>query len=227
MRNIIDAIITLIEQSEKILFNDDKKSEVTGYYDLETYVKNIFADTFDYKNDDERKDKMIKTFSYLGSEAYPPDLILKDGDAIEVKTLRQNERVPDAQHDGKVILNSIFPKQTLSLRDYPTLLTKSCIERENWKDEYGNLTEKDIIYAIGIAKERKLKHFCMIYGRNYCASEEIYNSLRHQIKLSLDNLTNSSSSGREFGRIKNFDPLEATLVRVIGQWQIDKPLESI
>ena len=90
MRNIIDAIITLVEQSEKSLFNDNKKSEIIGYYDLETYFKNIFANTFDCKNDDEGKGKISDTFIYLGNKTNPPDLILRGGDAIEVKSFQPN-----------------------------------------------------------------------------------------------------------------------------------------
>ena len=213
MRNIIDAIITLVEQSEKNLFNDNKKSEVNGYYDLETYVKNIFANAFDCENDDERRDKLSNTFIYLGNSTNPPDLILKSGDAIEVKKVQPNYW--KTEFDGKVLLNSVYPRKFLNISD--PLLTKSCREAEKW-------TKKDIIYAVGISKERKLKHFCMVYGCNYCASDEYYKEICYQIQEGLKNIQNVSFPyTREFGRVEKIDPLKSTLVRIIGQWQIESP----
>lgn len=107
MRNIIDAIIALVKNNSANLseerlginrINDEGRS-------LEIYVKNLFADTFGC-SEIERAEKWIEIFSYLGNDANPPDIMLKKGDAVEVKKIR-TEGVALA-------LNSSSPKKFLS-----------------------------------------------------------------------------------------------------------------
>lgn len=54
---------------------------------LETFVKDIFCNSFSFTNK-EALEKYSEVFSYLGNTSNPPDMIIKDGDAIEVKKLK-------------------------------------------------------------------------------------------------------------------------------------------
>ena len=83
MRNIIDAIVTLVERNNFSLSNThlgNNRLNQSGYA-LEDYIKNLFADTFD-DEEHERLEKWCKTFSYLGNDANSPDMMLENGDAI-------------------------------------------------------------------------------------------------------------------------------------------------
>ena len=158
MKNIVDAIVTLIAR------NDFNLTAARGSHNransqgdaLENYIKNLFADTFDC-SETERLKKWSETFSWLGNSSNPPDFMLKGGDAVEVKKIES----PDAA----IALNSSPPKHTL--KNSSPLISRACREAEDW-------SEKEIIYTVGVVNGNSLKHLCMVYGRDYCASEECY-----------------------------------------------------
>ena len=52
----------------------------------------------------EALEKYSEVFSYLGNTSNPPDMIIKDGDAIEVKKI---------EGFNTLMLNSSYPKQKL------------------------------------------------------------------------------------------------------------------
>ena len=93
MKNIIDAITTLVKRNYFDLTNStvgNNRANSRGDA-LETYVKNLFADTFNC-SETERLDKWNKVFSWLGNTSNPPDFMLTGGDAVEVKKIE----TPDA-----------------------------------------------------------------------------------------------------------------------------------
>ena len=208
MRNIIDAIITLVKQNETALTNNqigNNRANIAGYA-LEDYVKNLFADTFEC-SEIERKRQWQQVFSYFGNDSNPPDLMLRDGDAIEVKKIQSD--------NAALALNSSYPKHTL-LKTNP-MITNECREAEEW-------TEKDMIYAVGVVKNNKLKHLCMVYGRNYCASNICYDRIRQHIKSGIENIDDVEfAQTNELGRINLVDPLGITYLRVRGMWHIKNP----
>ena len=135
--------------------------------------------------------------------------MLRNGDAIEVKKIES--------YDSAIALNSSYPKHTLIRSNQ--MISNACREAEDW-------TEKDIIYAIGVVKSNKLKHLCMIYGRNYCASDEGYSRIKQHIKIGVENIEGIEfSPTRELGRINRVDPLGITYLRVRGMWHIENPLK--
>lgn len=106
MKNIIDAVTTLVKRNNFTLADiqgGNNRINIRGDA-LELYVKNLFADTFNDSEHD-RLDKWSEIFSYTGNSANPPDLMLKEGDAVEVKKIES----PDAA----IALNSSYPKHTL------------------------------------------------------------------------------------------------------------------
>ena len=60
---------------------------------LENYIQDIFAGTVDEDNETKRLKKLQEVFSYQGNQNNPPDLILKNSDAIEVKKLQSKNSV--------------------------------------------------------------------------------------------------------------------------------------
>ena len=208
MKNILDAVKNLVTRNNidlKIFGVADNRINSVGS-GLENYVKNLFADTFDC-TENERLINWSKIFSYIGNDNNPPDIMLRNGDAVEVKKIQSK--------DSALALNSSYPKHILKVSD--SMISNACRSAENW-------SEKDLIYVVGVVQNNKLKHLCMIYGRNYCASEECYNKIREQIKHGVENIPAVKfSPTRELGRVNNTDPLGITYLRIRGMWHIENP----
>ena len=208
MRNIIDAIITLIKINKfeltDIRTGTNRINEVG--YALEDYVKNLFADSFNISLS-EKLECWSKTFSYIGNDSNPPDMMLKNGDAIEVKKIQSK--------DAAIALNSSYPKQNLSSSD--EMISKACRDAENWN-------EKDILYIVGFVTNAKINHLCMVYGKNYCASNDCYNKIRRRIKSGIESIEGVEfAPTRELGRVNRIDPLGITYLRMRGMWHIENP----
>lgn len=173
---------------------------------LETYIKDAYSNGF---NVVDKKVHFSKFFSYLGNKNNPPDSILKNGDAIEVKKMESY---------GNIQLNSSFPKSKLLCDD--SLITTACrnCEKDMW-------VEKDIIYAIGNFKKRskKMKSLLLIYGNCFAADSEIYLSVKEKISNSIISLPDSELTN-ELGRINKVDPLGVTKLRVRGMWLLEHPM---
>lgn len=206
--NIIDAIINLVNNPITQLvdyYQNRNRANSTGDA-LEEYIKDLFANTFN-TTEAERLKKISQTFSYVGNASNPPDAILRGGDAIEVKKIETN--------NASIALNSSYPKHTL-LASSP-MISAACRNAEDW-------TEKDIIYAIGIVRERNLKHLAMVYGLDYCASDECYSRIKSTIKNGVESIPGVEfTASRELGHINRVDPLGITYMRVRGMWGIDNP----
>ena len=67
---------------------------------FEEYVQRIFLGNLSFS-----KKNINKIFSYIGNKSNPPDLIIKNGDAIEIKK-RQS-------FGGDLALNSSYPRDKL------------------------------------------------------------------------------------------------------------------
>ena len=208
MKNIIDAVITLVKRNEFTLTDaqgGNNRINIRGDA-LELYVKNLFADTFNDSETD-RLEKWSEIFSYLGNSSNPPDFMLRNGDAVEVKKIES----PDAA----LALNSSYPKHTL--KNSNPLISRACREAEDW-------TEKNLIYAVGVVSGNKLKSLCMVYGQDYCASEECYNRIRQRIKDGVESIPYVEfAQTRELGRVNRVDPLGITYLRIRGMWHIENP----
>lgn len=209
--NIINAIIRLVDKPilelQSYYIGNNRANNVGDA--LEEYIKDLFADTFDATKD-VRNQKRASVFSYLGSKNNPPDIILNKGDAIEVKKIGKKSSV--------LALNSSHPKQRL-YRDNP-MLNKSCKNAED-----GNWISKDIIYAVGVVNnENLLKHLCMVYGSDYCASDDVYSNIKTNIKTKVESTPGVIfSRSKELAHINNVDPLGTTYLRVRGMWGIENP----
>ncbi len=125
--NLLHAIINFSKHKNIELeqhYNDSNRIMSVGDT-LEFFIKDLFANTFEINNLKEKEQEFNKKFSYLGGINNPPDLILKNGDAIEVKKLEHL--------GGSIALNSSYPKNKLHIDDY--FINKACKECENWKEK--------------------------------------------------------------------------------------------
>jgi len=174
---------------------------------LEFYVKDIFCDSL--KEDNSDKGKIYSEyFSYLGNQNNPPDIIIKNGDAVEVK------KHIGARANG-LALNSSYPKDYL-YADSP-MITTACRECENWK-------KKDLLYVIGSIVDDKIKSLWFVYGDCYAASREIYEKIKNAISDGVNSLPDIEfGETNELGRVNKVDPLGITDLRIRGMWAIKHP----
>jgi len=88
MTNLIIALANIVENPIVDLLSFYKGSNRANSMGdaLETYIKDIFCNSLSLNNSE--KDKLYsQNFSYLGNQNNPPDIIIKNGDAIEVKKI--------------------------------------------------------------------------------------------------------------------------------------------
>ena len=212
MSNIIDAIINLVKNpvlSLKDVYTNKNRANNVGDA-LEEYVKDLFAGTFDKDNENLRLEKISNVFSYLGNNSNPPDAMLRDGDAIEVKKIESK--------NSALALNSSYPKNKLYANS--NMISEACRNAENW-------TEKDMIYAVGVVESNKLKNFCLVYGLDYCASSQIYQRIKDTIKHGIESIPNIElTATNELGKLNKVDPLGITYLRVRGMWGIENPFKA-
>ncbi|MFL2819275.1 MAG: NgoPII family restriction endonuclease [Candidatus Puniceispirillales bacterium] len=174
---------------------------------FENFVKSIFID----KNDSDYPNNINDYFSYLGEKNHPPDLILNEGDAFEIKTLESAT--------GDIQLNSSFPRDKLEIDD-PKLTNKcrNCEDLE-WK-------EKDIFYAIGhVNKKKILKSIFFVHGSCIACPSHYYSNLLNNLTEHMNMSDFSFSQTDEIGRLNNIDPLDYTHLRVRSMFILKNPLK--
>ena len=174
---------------------------------LEAYVKDLFCNTFNESKS--KKEKVYgKEFSYIGNQNNPPDLMIANGDAIEVKKIESLTT--------QIALNSSYPKDKLYANS--PMITKACRESEDWE-------EKDLIYIVGVIGKDQLKALYFIYGDCYAARQDAYERPKRKIAKGVNELPGITfSETKELGRVNKVDPLGITYLRVRGMWGIENPL---
>lgn len=208
MSNIIDAIINLVNyKSNSLLENTAGNNRANNSGDgLEEYVKDLFAGTFNIDGA-QRLEKISNTFSYLGNNSNPPDAMLREGDAIEVKKIETP--------NSALALNSSYPKNKLFASS--SMISQACKTAETWES-------KDIMYIVGFVQSNQLKQLSIVYGMDYCADESCYLRIKNTIKESVESIPSIEfAESRELGHINKVDPLGITYMRVRGMWGIENP----
>lgn len=209
MTNILEAIYIIVKHKNvhlKNFYSGRNRANSMGEA-LEKYIKDAFADTFAVEDENERMKIYNQKFSWLGSQNNPPDIMIKGGDAIEVKKT-QNE-------NSTLALNSSYPKA--DLRSSNPMVTDGCRACEDW-------TIKDLIYCVGHTTDEKLKSLWMIYGSTYAAKHETYQRIKTTISEGVKTIPDVVfANTKELGRVNQVDPLGITNLRIRGMWQIENP----
>lgn len=207
--NILIAIKNLVENPVIALTaHYSGRNRVNGVGNaLEVYIKDLFANTLMYEDEYSRLNVYNEVFSYTGNQNNPPDIILKNGDAIEVKKVQGNV--------SALALNSSYPKDKLYADS--TMITNECRTCENWDI-------KDIIYIVGNTTDTHLKELWFVYGDCYAADKGIYERIKNTIVDGLHSIPCIElAETNELGKIKKVDPLGITDLRVRGMWSIFHP----
>jgi hypothetical protein len=209
MANLLKAINTIISNPIPDIveyYRSINKINATGDA-LELFIKDIFANTVNEVDEKKKAEIYELTFSYFGNANNPPDLMILNGDAIEVKKLESET--------AQIALNSSYPSAKVYANS--PLVTKACRKCEEW-------TEKDIIYAIGCVKKKKLSLLWLLYGDCYAASRETYERIKTKINQGIKEIPEVEfSPTKELGRVNKVDPLGITSLRIRGMWQIEHP----
>jgi len=204
MSNIIKAFINIVNNYEtnvQTLTQGNNRANNMGE-GLEAYIKDVFANTLNEEDSAKKLETLSQTFSYQGNKNNPPDLILKNSDAIEIKKIESK--------NSAIALNSSYPKAKLYANS--PMITTACRACENWD-------EKDMIYAIGHLPKgsEQLKSLWLVYGDCFCADIEVY----ERIKNTIEDVEFTET--KELGKVKKVDPLGITDLRIRGMWYIANP----
>src|SRR5574344_1158769 len=211
MVNILTAIKNLIDNPIiELTSHYSGRNRANGVGDaLEKFTKDLFANTLLETDEYQKTLKYNEVFSYQGNQNNPPDIILKDGDSIEVKKVQGNANA--------LALNSSYPKS--KLYSSSTMITEACKNCEQW-------SEKDIIYIVGNTDDSKLKSLWFVYGDCYAANKSTYERVKNTIIDGLHSIPNIElAPTNELGKIKKVDPLGITDLRVRGMWSIFHPVK--
>lgn len=97
------------------------------------------------------------------------------------------------------------------------MISSACKNCEEW-------SVRDMIYAVGVLNNDKLKSLALVYGIDYCAAEETYARIKSTIKTGVESIPNVEfAETNELGRVNRVDPLGITYLRVRGMWHIENP----
>lgn len=156
---------------------------------LEFYIKDAIASSFELPQD-KKQEAYSKCFSWLGNQNHPPDIIIKESDAFEIKKIEGLK--------SSLALNSSPPKNKLRVDD--GRLTADCK-----KCDGGKWKEKDLFYVIGSAKGGIVNYLFFVQGTCYAADHEVYEKRKKIIKNKLKAIEskNSFHFNLNYGKVKN------------------------
>ena len=209
MTNILEAIVNIAQNPiYAIRSHYSGRNRLNNIGEaLETFVKDAFTNSIQTEDELEKMRRYNEEFSWLGNQNHPPDIMIKGGDAIEVK------KTQSANSD--LALNSSYPKSTVKVNS--TMITQACRTCEDW-------SEKDLIYCIGHTSDDSIKSLWMVYGNIYAANHETYQIIKQKITEGINEIPNVElAATNELGRVNRVDPLGITNLRIRGMWQIQNP----
>lgn len=212
MSNVLEAIYNIahrVDLSIQNITSGNNRANNVGE-GLEAFVKNAFANTFTETDKAKRLATYAQIFSYQGSKRNPPDLMLRGGDAIEVK--KTESLTTELQ------LNSSPPKAKLFANS--SLITTHCRNCEPW-------VQKDFIYVIGHVPKKsnnQLSSLWFVDGSIYAADEQVYTTLKKDLTTNIEAIPNVDfSPTNEIGRVNGVDPLKISNLRIRGMWLLQAP----
>ena len=209
MTNILKAIQNLIVGHDvhvgEVRESNNRANSLGEAF--EVYIKNVFAGAFGLTGT-AYQECIGKAFSYQGSASKPPDLMIRGGDAIEIKKLQTR--------DSQIQLNSSFPKNKLHADD--SRVSAEAKKAEDW-------TEKDILYVVGNvdAKSKAVRSMWWIYGD--CLIDECANAIANRIFSSDTIKTNFEKDGEVV--IENLGVGGCLSLNLKAQWHLTGFADSL
>ena len=212
MTSSLRALINLIELSDfNVEVNSNSSNRMNSQGEsFENYIQSLFCEGKKFED----------VFSYKGDANHPPDFILKNSDAIEVKK-HESKQSGTSVPKSDIALNSSHPRSHLYSDDEK--ITDSCVKCEaNW-------IKKDMLYIIGsvVKGTNNIEYLWFVYGDCFAADREYYKSIEVDINNHLKNLIDKGleleSESNELGKIKEIDPLKITDLRIRGMYQLKNP----
>lgn len=214
--NVLNAFCNIVD------FRDADLSSYSSTYEirinavgeqLEFFIKDALANSLTIAGQDRKHEAHQKAFSYLGTQNNPPDMMVRGGDAFEVKKIQGLYNA--------LALNNSPPKDRLRRSD--PRITEHCRNAEpGWQ-------EKDLFYVVGCVQRKQVRHLFFVHGRCYAAEKEVYESVEAPLKKEIAAIisANGMDGGKttELGKVKRIDPLKITDLRVRGMWSIANPLK--
>lgn len=213
--NILRAILNIASYKNNDLRSYASKSlnriNAVGEQ-LEFYIKDAIASSFKLSQE-KKEEEYSKVFSWLGNQNHPPDIIIKNSDAFEIKKIESLK--------SALALNSSPPKNKLLADDIR--ITADCK-----KCDGGNWKEKELFYVIGNVKGGIVSYLFFVQGTCYAAEHDVYEKVHEPIKKEVDNVLDSLGLEKgetvELGKVKRVDPLGITELRIRGMWSIENPI---
>ena len=210
MSNLLEAIVNISKAHTltlpAIVGATRNRANAVGEQ-MEIFVKDAFAGTIGVAEGPPKMRAYANCFSWLGSPNNPPDAMIRQGDAIEIKKLET------AVH--QIQLNSSYPKD--KLRADSSMITSACREAERW-------VEKDLIVAVGHVEHGLIRALDLVYGDLYAADHSVYDQIKLRIERGINEIPGISlDATNELARINRVDPLGRTSLRVRGMWLLDVP----
>lgn len=209
--NLLKALINISKCEDYRLHgtssDDFEQSAHVKGKPFEIFVKDAFCGVPGKIHAPERRKKYDDVFSFEGDVNHPPDVILRGGDAVEIKKIKGAYK--------RIHFNSSPPKSKLDSRS--RMITDKCRNCENgW-------TIKDIIYAFGVLPTETLKMMFLVYGDCYSADNAVYEKPFEKIKSKISEVEGVITSGNEFGLLKDVDSIMRTDLRIRPMWMSDSP----
>jgi hypothetical protein len=219
--NILQAISNISKSKDLNLenykkFEDEKNRIQKQGAGLEVFIKDSFCGIpVGSTLKEKRIQNYRKEFSDTGHENNPPDAMIREGDAIEIKKIKDKTQKGSS---GIIPLNSSPPKTILTNSDKNIQNeTKEC-EKQPW--------ERDYLYMIGNVKSGKLWRVTSCYGNCFVSSNREYDKIFESIKNAVDQAVIGSTkrvATNELGRIKEIDPQDFTTLRVRAMFELENP----
>jgi hypothetical protein len=181
---------------------------------IKHYVKDAISGSYKSATTKKPSERYEDVFSYLGSKIKPPDMIIKNGDALVIKTIKTSK--------SSLILSNSPPKDQLKWND-PWII-KNCrgIDGGQWNS-------RDIFYVTGWIEKSKIKYLYFVQGKCYASKEMVYNKKIEELRKNIENylspegLQPNSTIG--LGKLSNMDPLGITTLEIKVIWKIQNPIK--
>ena len=207
--NLLVAIKNIIRDSNLIVEDSAISSNRANSVgeSLEKFIKDVFCGISSEVSSDFRNKSYSNYFSYIGNKNNPPDLIIRNGDAVEIKKI-------ESLGSG-IALNSSYPKSKLFSTS--SMITEAC---RNCEDS----NVKDMLYVVGVVKNNNLLSLWFVYGDCYAAEEDVYKRIKDKISSGVKEIQDIEFlETNELGRVNKVDPLGITCLRIRGMWHIENP----